>query len=110
MRLRGNALGRIWRGFSPSSDCSWWCPGPGYGSRPPPSRAVGLGLFVLLALAASLPLVWFRWPSVEQGLTRLDRGSGIAHRPATTLTDTLSTQDPVALALWQGQRGAPPGP
>jgi len=68
------------------------------------ARAIGLGLFVLLALAASLPLVWFRWPSREQGLSRLDRGSGIAHRPATALTDTLSTQDPVALALWQAQR------
>jgi len=68
------------------------------------ARAIGLGLFVLLALAASLPLVWFRWPSREQGLSRLDRGSGIAHRPATTLTDTLTTQDPVALALWQAQR------
>jgi uncharacterized protein (TIGR02302 family) len=68
------------------------------------ARAIGLGLFVLLALAASLPLVWFRWPSREQGLSRLDRGSGIAHRPATTLADTLSTQDPVALALWQAQR------
>ncbi len=59
---------------------------------------------MLLALAALWPLVWFRWPSREQGLSRLDRGSGIAHRPATTLTDTLSTQDPVALALWQAQR------
>ena len=68
------------------------------------ARAIGLGLFVLLALAASLPLIWFRWPSREQGLSRLDRGSGIAHRPATTLTDTLSTQDPVSLALWQAQR------
>jgi uncharacterized protein (TIGR02302 family) len=68
------------------------------------ARAIGLGLFVLLAFAASLPLVWFRWPSREQGLSRLDHGSGIAHRPATTLTDTLSTQDPVALALWQAQR------
>jgi uncharacterized protein (TIGR02302 family) len=67
-------------------------------------RAIGLGLFVLLALAAILPLVWFRWPSREQGLSRLDHGSGIAHRPATTLTDTLSTQDPVALALWRAQR------
>jgi len=67
-------------------------------------RAIGLVLFVLLALAAALPLVWFRWPSREQGLSRLDRGSGIAHRPATTLTDTLSTQDPFALALWQAQR------
>ena len=68
------------------------------------ARAVGLVLFVLLALAAVLPLVWFRWPSREQGLSRLDHGSGIAHRPATTLTDTLTTQDPVALALWKAQR------
>jgi uncharacterized protein (TIGR02302 family) len=68
------------------------------------ARAIGLGLFVLAALWAIWPLVWFRWPSREQGLGRLDRGSGLAHRPATTLTDTLSSQDPVALALWQAQR------
>ena len=37
-------------------------------------------------------------------MSRLDRGSGIRHRPATALTDTLATQDPVALALWQAQR------
>src|SRR5689334_9380464 len=73
-------------------------------SLPSLGRAIGLVLFILLALAAALPMVWFRWPSREQGLSRLDHGSGIAHRPATTLTDTLSTQDPVALALWQAQR------
>ena len=67
-------------------------------------RAVGLGLFALLALAALLPLVQFRWPSREAALGRLDRGTGIRHRPATALTDTLATQDPVALALWQAQR------
>jgi uncharacterized protein (TIGR02302 family) len=61
-------------------------------------------LFVALAVAALFPLVWFRWPSREQALSRLDRGSGIRHRPATALTDTLATQDPVALALWQVQR------
>lgn len=68
------------------------------------ARAVGLGLFVVLALAALFPLVRFRWPSREEGLSRLDRGTGIRHRPATTLTDTLVTQDPVARALWQAQR------
>jgi uncharacterized protein (TIGR02302 family) len=68
------------------------------------ARAAGLGLFVLLALAALFPLVKFRWPSREEGLSRLDRGSGIRHRPATALTDTLATQDPVAQALWQEQR------
>src|SRR5947207_8966563 len=68
------------------------------------ARAIGLGLFVALALGALFPLLRFRWPSREQGLARLDRGSGIRHRPATALTDTLVTQDPVALALWQAQR------
>ncbi len=68
------------------------------------ARAAGLGLFVVLALAALFPLVWFRWPSRQEALGRLDRGTGIRHRPATALTDTLATQDPVALALWQAQR------
>ena len=68
------------------------------------ARAIGIGLFVLAALAALWPLVKFRWPSREAGLSRLDRGTGIRHRPATALTDTLATQDPVALALWQAQR------
>ena len=67
-------------------------------------RAIGLGLFVLLALAALFPLVRFRWPSREEALSRLDRGTGIRHRPATALTDTLVSQDPVARALWQAQR------
>jgi uncharacterized protein (TIGR02302 family) len=68
------------------------------------ARAIGLGLFMLAALAALFPFVRFRWPTREEGLSRLDRGSGIRHRPATTLTDTLATQDPVAQALWQAQR------
>ena len=68
------------------------------------ARAIGLGLFVLLALAALFPMLRFRWPSREEGLSRLDRGTGIRHRPATTLTDTLATQDPVARALWLAQR------
>jgi uncharacterized protein (TIGR02302 family) len=71
---------------------------------PSVARAAGLGLFLLLALGALFPLVKFRWPNREEGLSRLDRGSGIRHRPATALTDTLATQDPVAQALWQAQR------
>jgi uncharacterized protein (TIGR02302 family) len=68
------------------------------------ARAVGLVLFAALALGALFPLVRFRWPSREAALSRLDRGSGIRHRPATALTDTLVSQDPVAQALWQAQR------
>jgi uncharacterized protein (TIGR02302 family) len=68
------------------------------------ARAIGTGLFVIAALVALFPLIRFRWPRREEALSRLDRGSGIAHRPATALTDTVATQDPVALALWQAQR------
>jgi uncharacterized protein (TIGR02302 family) len=68
------------------------------------ARVMGLALFVALALWALFPLVRFRWPSREEALGRLDRGSGIPHRPATALTDTLGTHDPVAQALWQAQR------
>jgi uncharacterized protein (TIGR02302 family) len=68
------------------------------------ARAVGLGLFALAALGALFPLLRFRWPSREEGLGRLDRGTGIRHRPATALTDTLATQDPIARALWLAQR------
>jgi len=68
------------------------------------ARGIGLGVFLALALAALFPLVRFRWPSRQQALNRLDRGTGIRHRPATALTDTLVMHDPVALALWQAQR------
>ena len=68
------------------------------------ARAIGLGVFVALALGALFPLLWFRWPGRQEALNRLDRGTGIRHRPATALTDTLVMQDPVARALWQAQR------
>ena len=68
------------------------------------ARAIGIGLFILLALAALYPLARFRWPTREQALSRLDRGTGIRHRPATALTDTLSNKDPIAQALWREQR------
>jgi uncharacterized protein (TIGR02302 family) len=68
------------------------------------ARAIGLGVFALLTLGALLPLIRFRWPIREDALGRLDRGTGIRHRPATALTDTLATQDPVAQALWREQR------
>ena len=71
---------------------------------PSAGRAVGLALFALLAIASLAPLIWFRWPNRNEALGRLDRGTGIRHRPATALTDTLVSQDPVALTLWRVQR------
>ncbi|MGB3045456.1 MAG: TIGR02302 family protein [Xanthobacteraceae bacterium] len=68
------------------------------------ARIIGLGLFAVLGLAALVPLIRFRWPRRDEALRRLDHGSGIRHRPVTALADTVSSQDPVALALWQAQR------
>lgn len=68
------------------------------------ARMVGLVLFAVFGLAALVPLIRFRWPRRDEALRRLDHGSGIRHRPVTALADTVSSQDPVALALWQAQR------
>ncbi|MEZ5765411.1 MAG: TIGR02302 family protein [Xanthobacteraceae bacterium] len=73
-------------------------------SLPSVGRVVGLALFALLGLAALAPLVRFRWPGRAEALARIDRGTGVRHRPATALTDTITSQDPVALALWREQR------
>ena len=70
---------------------------------PPLGRAIGLGLFVLLALLAVLPLTWLKLPSIPDGLRRLDRSSGERHRPATAILDRIAanSHDPVAQALWR---------
>lgn len=67
-------------------------------------RIVAFAAFVILAAVAVIPAIRFRWPSREDALRRLDRGTGIAHRPATALTDTLKSQDPITQALWEEQR------
>jgi len=70
---------------------------------PPLGRAIGLGIFALITLVAAVPLIRLRVPSQYDGLRRLDRGSGLSHRPATTVADRIAanTQDPVAQALWR---------
>ncbi len=67
-------------------------------------RVIAFAGFALLALAVLVPAIRFRWPSRGDALRRLDRGTGISHRPATALTDTLRSQDPLTQALWQEQR------
>lgn len=68
------------------------------------ARVIAFAVFVLLALAALVPAIRFRWPTRDDALRRLDRGTGIRHRPATALTDTLKSDDPITQALWQEQR------
>ena len=69
---------------------------------PPLARAAGLLVFAGLAVAAAIPLVFLRMPGAPDALRRLDRESGLAHRPATAIADELavSAQDPYSLALW----------
>jgi uncharacterized protein (TIGR02302 family) len=70
---------------------------------PPMARAVALFIFLVLTAAATVPLIFVRFPSRNDGLRRLDREAGIAHRPATAIADELAVtpQDPYSLALWK---------
>ncbi len=70
---------------------------------PPLGRAAGMVVFALLALAALIPFARLRMPAAADALSRLDRRSGLRHRPATTIADELvvTPQDPYSLALWR---------
>ena len=70
---------------------------------PPIGRWVGLSLFIFLTAAATRPLLRLRVPSVEDGLRRLDLATGLPHRPATAIADTIASPatDPWSVALWR---------
>ena len=70
---------------------------------PPIGRAIGLGAFFLLTAAAFAPLLMVRVPSKMDGLKRLDRNSGLPHRPATAIADEIAapTEDSFSIALWR---------
>jgi uncharacterized protein (TIGR02302 family) len=70
---------------------------------PPLARAIGLFLFAVVTAFAALPLIRLRLPSLHDGLRRLDRGSGVAHRPASAIADQIASNenDPVTQALWR---------
>lgn len=75
-------------------------------SIPPLARMIGLCLFGVLAAISLSPFIWLRFPQRADALSRLDRQSGIEHRPATALNDNLAnaTNDPVMEALWRAHR------
>jgi uncharacterized protein (TIGR02302 family) len=65
-----------------------------------------LAVFAIGFLAA---LVWAArtpWPNRDQGLKRLEKLSGLPHRPASSYDDTLSagTEDPATRAIWSAHR------
>ncbi|MDA8232026.1 MAG: DUF4175 family protein [Magnetospirillum sp.] len=77
-----------------------------------PRLAVWLHGLILVGFAAAVALlVWrgfrrFGWPGDEEAARRLERDSGLAHRPLAALADTLATDadDPRARALWSAHR------
>ena len=73
---------------------------------PRPVRIAGVLAFAAAFALALWPLARWRWPSRAQSLTRLDRDSGLAHRPATSFDDTLANpaSDPATAALWRLHR------
>lgn len=70
---------------------------------PPIGRALGLFVFFVLAVAATVPLFFVRVPTAVDGLRRLDRVSRMPHRPATAMADAIAPEasDPYAVALWR---------
>ena len=70
---------------------------------PPIARAITLGVFFLLTAAAFAPLLMLRVPSRVEGLRRLDRNSGLPHRPATAIADEIAapSEDSYSIVLWR---------
>src|SRR3954470_769488 len=72
----------------------------------PTARMAGVGLFGLAFLASLWPFVRLRSPDRGRALDRLDRDSGLKHRPARAPEDTLAlgSAAPGARALWDLHR------
>ncbi len=64
-------------------------------------RLVLVGAFALVALASLYPMLGVRLPVGREAVTRVERASNLAHRPISTIRDTLSnTPSAEARALW----------
>ena len=68
------------------------------------------GLLAVLALALGGLAWWefrdFAWPAREDAIRRLERDSGVPHRPLVAVQDRLAAGegDPMAVALWEAHR------
>jgi len=78
-----------------------------------PARLPGwahLTLLILFAVLLMAALAWgfhaFRLPRLTLARRRVERASGLAHRPLTALEDRIASGDgdPASLALWQAHR------
>ena len=73
-----------------------------WSSLPRSGRVAGVALFALGAIYLLWTLFASRAPSRKDRLARLDRDSGLAHRPASAMADALAnpSTDPATQALW----------
>jgi len=55
---------------------------------PPLVRAAAVIVCAALAIAAAWPFVFVRMPGKRDALGRIDRGSGLPHRPATAIASS----------------------
>ena len=70
------------------------------------ARIAGLAVFALAIVFVLWREAQLRWPSRQEALLRLDHDSGVLHRPASALEDTLAnhSSDPTTQALWAVHR------
>jgi uncharacterized protein (TIGR02302 family) len=70
---------------------------------PRTGRIAGLVVLAALLLMPVIYIARFRLPSRSASLGRIDRDSGLPHRPATTMDDQLANagSDPATTALWR---------
>lgn len=74
---------------------------------PPIGRMIGVLVFAAAFVAPLVPLARSMVPDRKAALGRIDRASGVSHRPATSLDDRLASaagEDPMTRALWAAHR------
>ena len=70
------------------------------------ARIGGLAIFGVGILGILSTLIRFRRPTPSERLSRVDRDSGLPHRPATAIEDSLANggDDPTTRAIWELHR------
>ena len=101
---------RLWLIVRPRRACSCSSRSPACGRCcRDPLHYVLLAAFALAAVAALLHAVRTPFPSHEEAVRRIERVSGVPHRPASSYEDTITANadDPRTAAIWQAHRDAP---
>ena len=83
--------------------CRSWASGRSFATV---THQIILAAFAAAALAALVYAVRAPWPTRDEAVRRIERRSGVAHRPASSYEDQLTAQtaSPETAALWQAHR------